>query len=83
MLMTSDKELTALAARLLQAVQAGDLEGVTRLQIAADLGRPRNKLNPYDVELLEELVKDGYLTAFERKLGVVKTERVYRAKSEG
>lgn len=74
-------ELTPLAARLLQAVQSANGDWINRSSIAADLGRSGNRLNPYDVTLLEQLVTDGVIEATDRLTGTVKTERVYRVKS--
>lgn len=79
--MLMSKSLTPLAKRLLRAVQTGNGEWMSRSQIAEDLGRPRNRLNPHDRNLLEQMVADGLLDAEERQIGVVQTERVYRAKS--
>lgn len=73
-------ELTPLATRLVQAVQAAKGEWINRSSIAADLGRAKERLNPYDVNLLEQLVTDGLLEATDRRIGTVKTERVYRVK---
>lgn len=74
-------ELTPLAQKMVEVLQAAGGEWVSRSAIADGLERSKSRLNPYDVTLIEQLVSDGTLEATDRKIGTVKTERVYRVKS--
>lgn len=80
MLMTADRPtLTPLGERLLDILKESG-EWMTRKEIAAALGRPNDKLAPYDWQVLDALAADDLITVTNRKIGAVRTEYIYKAK---
>lgn len=52
---------------------------ITRKQLAGALGRP-GQLTPYDIDLLEGMVKAGLIECENRLTGVVRKVKHYRVK---
>lgn len=74
--------LSQLARKLLEALNDAGGEWLTRNEIAEKIGR-RGRLNPYDTQLLDQLVSDGLAEMDNRLLAAVKTERIYRITAAG
>jgi hypothetical protein len=51
---------------------------MSRQEVATAIGRP-GRANPYDIQLLNELVESGDLEKSERPTGPVQRAHVYRA----
>lgn len=80
--MTTEGELTALAARLLEVIQAAD-GWMSRAQIAIAIGRKRNTLTVYDAHHLDTLVNRGLIEKREAIRGAVMKRWEYRSKQTG
>lgn len=63
---------------LLKAVRSAGGAWLSRREIAKRINRP-GRLNPYDVQILEQLASDGYIETSKRIRGTVLEERIYRA----
>lgn len=76
--MPTPAELTPLAVKILETVQAAGGVWITRLDIAQRIGRP-NRLTPRDIQMLNYLVAMGLIEESRRTIGVVQEEYVYKA----
>lgn len=76
---TSDK-LTPLGKYLLEAIENADGEWLTRRDLAVRIGRP-TRLNPYDVQVLDDLAAQGLIEMSEKVTGTVRKEYVYRTRT--
>lgn len=69
-------ELTDLAQVIYDAIAEAKAP-LSRRDIAEIISRPNQRLTPYDVDLLNGLVSDGMVTAFQEQTGVVRREWRY------
>lgn len=69
-------ELTDLAQVIYEAIQASG-SPVSRRDIAECISRPNHRLTPYDVDLLNGMVDEGIVKAFQEQTGVVRREWRY------
>jgi hypothetical protein len=76
--MYSEVVMKPLQEAILKAVRSSGAAWLSRQEIAKRINRP-TRLNPYDVEMLEGLVRDGYIEASTRIRGTVMKQRLYRA----
>ncbi len=72
------EELSPLAAVLLDTLRAAGGVWLTRLEIAQRIGRPA-KMQPRDIDTLQELADRGLIEVSHRIRGVAQTEYIYRA----
>lgn len=72
-------DVTQLSDLILEKLRESG-QWMTRREIAQAMGRPGNRLNPYDVQLLEVLASQKLVEIAQRKIGIVQTENIYRAK---